>query len=44
MTHTDWYVHTCQHMNMYKKCTHAKGCNNITQRLGDVTYKGNMQN
>ena len=25
MTNTDWYIYTCCHMNMYKKCTCAKG-------------------
>ena len=42
MTHTDWYIHTCWHMNMYENEHMLQGWDNIIQRLVDVMYKGSM--
>ena len=43
MTHTDWYIHVDTQICI-RNVHMLKGCNNITQGLGDVTYKGYMQN
>ena len=45
MIKADWYIYTCQHMNMYERCANVhvlRDCNDDIQILDNMTRKSKM--